>query len=124
MNSDEGVEIKVATTEFSDGNSCKANCIEVLYKKVFDDCNLPKWATEGAVSYDLYSCVRKTMYPGERVKFSLGFKMVLPLSYFAKIYGHFRLAAKYGIEVMGALTIIDEEFTGAVAVWLINIDIT
>ena len=58
------------------------------------------------------------------MKFSLGFKMALPPSYCTKIYGHSGLVAKYRIEVTGAPTIIDEDFTGTVAVWLTNTDMT
>ena len=106
----------------TDFNNQQDSKVEVKFKKVFHDCKLPSLATSGAAAYDLYSCTQKIIKPGERVKFSLGFKMLLPHNYCAKIYSRSGLAAKHGIHVSGGTVIIDSDFLGPMAVWLINLD--
>ena len=72
---------KEMKTDFNDQQDSK---VEVKFKKVFHNCKLPSLATSGAAGYDLYSCTQKIIKPGKRVKFCLGFKMLLPHNYCAK----------------------------------------
>ena len=127
----EGIDLSVDTSEYdeeqskemkTDFNNQQDSKVEVKFKKVFHDCKLPSLATSGAAAYDLYSCTQKIIKPGERVKFSLGFKMLLLHNYCAKIYSRSGLAAKHGIHVSGGTAIIDSDFLGPMAVWLINLD--
>ena len=127
----EGIDLSVDASEYdeeqseemkTDFNNQHDSKVEVKFKKVFHDCKLPSLATSGAAGYDLYSCTQKIIKPGERVKFSLGFKMLLLQNYCAKIYSRSGLAAKHGIHVSGGTTIIDSNFLGPMAVWLINLD--
>ena len=48
--------------------------------------------------------------------------MLLLHNYCAKIYSRSGLAAKHGIHVSGGRAIIDSDFLGPMAVWLINLD--
>ena len=48
--------------------------------------------------------------------------MLLLHNYYAKIYSRSGLAAKHGIHVSGGTAIIDSDFLGPMAVWLINLD--
>ena len=48
--------------------------------------------------------------------------MLLPHNYWTKIYSRSGLAAKHGIHVSGGRAIIDSDFLGPMAVWLINLD--
>ena len=48
--------------------------------------------------------------------------MLLPHNYCTKIYSRSGLAAKHGIHVSGGRAIIDSDFLGPMAVWLINLD--
>ena len=127
----EGIDSSIDTLEYdeeqskemkTDFNNQQDSKVEVKFKKVFHDCKLPSLATSGAAAYDLYSCTQKIIKPGERVKFSLGFKMLLLHNYCAKIYSRSGLAAKHGIHVSGGRAIIDSDFLGPMAVWLINLD--
>ena len=90
---DEGIDLSVVASEYdeeqnkemkTDFNNQQDSKVEVKFKKVFHDCKLPSLATSGAAAYDLYSCTQKIIKPGERVKFSLGFKMLLPHNYCAQ----------------------------------------
>ena len=48
--------------------------------------------------------------------------MLLPHNYCTKIYSTSGLAAKHGIHVSRGRAIIDSDFLGPMAVWLINLD--
>ena len=127
----EGIDLSIDASEYdeeqseemkTDFNNQQDSKVEVKFKKVFHDCKLPSLATSGAAAYDLYSCTQKIIKPGKRVKFSLGFKMLLLHNYCTKIYSRSGLAAKHGIHVSGGTAIIDSDFLGPMAVWLINLD--
>ena len=127
---DKGIDLSMDASEYdeeqskemkTDFNDQQDSKVEVKFKKVFHNCKLPSLAKSGAAGYNLYSCTQKITKPGERVKFSLGFKMLLH-NYCAKIYSRSGLAAKHGIHVSGGTAIIDSDFLGPMAVWLINLD--
>ena len=128
---DEGIDLSVDASEYdeeqseemkTDFNDQQDSQVEVKFKKVFHDCKLSSLATSGAAGYDLYYCIRKIIKPGKRVKFSLGFKMLLLHNYSTKICSRSGLVAKHGIHVSGGTAIIDSDFLGPMAVWLINLD--
>ena len=60
---------------------------KVIFKRIWSNFGKkPRKATFKSAAFDVYTCTHKTIYPGHRAKFSLGFKMKMPEGYCAKIY--------------------------------------
>ena len=92
----------------------------IKFQKLFNDACLPTKATTGSAGYDLFSCSKKVVEVGQRVKFSLGFRMLMPKNCRAKIYSRSGLATAHGICVAGGVTIIDQDFQGSISVCIYN----
>ena len=72
---------------------------KVIFKRIWPNVGKkPRKATFKS-AFNVYSCTHKTMYPGHREKFSLGFKMKMPEGYCAKIYGRLDMTANHGVHV-------------------------
>ena len=93
---------------------------KVIFKKCFENAKLPRQATDFAAGYDLYSCNKMRIPPGENRKISFGFQMKLPPNICAKIYSRSGLSVTHGINVFGGVTIIDPDFYGPISVYLEN----
>lgn len=94
--------------------------IHVKIRTIFPDALVPCRATDGAAGYDVYTCSRKTLQPGEQAKISLGFQMKLPKNVCAKLHSRSGLAAIFGVEVCGGVAIIDPDFYGPISVCMVN----
>ena len=77
-------------------------------------------ATCKSAAFDVYSCTHKTIHPGHREKFSLGFKLKMPEGYCAKIYGRSGMTANRGVHLAGGISIIDPDFRGPISICLQN----
>ena len=94
---------------------------KVIFKRIWSNFGKkPRKATLKSAAFDVYSCTHKTIYPGHREKFSLGFKMKMPESYCAKIYGRLGMTANHGIHLAGGVSIIDPDFRGPISICLQN----
>lgn len=91
-----------------------------------DYTKMPTQSYENSAGYDLYIPLPKnktlTLHPHEEMKdaLSLGFRVKIPNGYYGTINSRPGLACINGVEVIGAPTIIDPDFTGNVAVHLRN----
>jgi dUTP pyrophosphatase len=80
----------------------------------------PKKATSNSAGFDLYSIENLTLKSGERCVINLGLKMAIPEGYYGRVAPRSGLALKYGIDVMGGVIDIDNDYRGEVKVILIN----
>ena len=94
---------------------------KIIFKRIWPNFRkMPRKATFKSTAFDVYSCSHKTIYPGQREIFSLGFKMKMPKGYCAKIYGRSEKTVKHGIHLAGGVTIIDPDFRGSISICLQN----
>ena len=67
---------------------------KVIFKKIWPNLGKkPRKGTFKSAAFSVYSCTHKTIYPGHREKFSLGFKMKMAEGCCAKIYGRSGMTA-------------------------------
>ena len=98
---------------------------KVIFKRIWPNVGKkPRKATFKSAAFDVYSCTHKTIYPGHREKFSLGFKMKMPEGYCAKIYGRSGMTANHGVHVAGGVSIIVPDFRGPISICLQNLHIS
>lgn len=78
-----------------------------------------KYATSGAIGFDLNSSVEATIKGGKRELLSTGVRMYSPdTAWF--IYPRSGLAAKLGINLMNCVAVIDSDYLGEVKVCIYN----
>ena len=88
---------------------------KIIFKRIWPNFGKkPRKATFQSAAFDVYSCSHKTIYPGQMERFRLGFKMKMPKGYCAKIYGRSGMTVKYGIHLVGGVSIIDPDFRGPI----------
>lgn len=98
--------------------------MEVKFKPLAENFELPEQATDGAAGFDLryYGNEPVTFKtPGQVQIMDLGFSMELPPGYEAQIRPRSGLAAKYGITVLNAPGTIDADYRGPVKVILVKV---
>ena len=94
---------------------------KIIFKRIWSNFGKkPRKATFQSTAFDVYSCSHKSIYPGHREMFSLGFKMKMPKEYCAKIYGTLGMTVKHGIHLAGGISIIDPDFRGPISICLKN----
>ena len=94
---------------------------KVIFKRIWSNFGKkPRKATFKSAAFNVYSCTHKTIYPRHRENFSLGFKMKMPESYCAKIYGRLGMTANHGVHLAGGISIIDPDFRGPISICLQN----
>ena len=90
---------------------------KVIFKRIWPNLGKkPRKATFKSAAFDVYLCTHKTIYPGHRKKFSLGFKMKMPEGYCAKMYGRSGMTANHGVHLAGGISIIDPDFRGPISI--------
>lgn len=94
--------------------------IEVRFKKLHNDAQIPEQKTLEAAGMDLCTVERFTLQPGERKLVDTGLAMQLPKGYEAQVRPRSGLAAKHGITVLNSPGTIDSDYRGPVKVILIN----
>jgi len=88
---------------------------------VTDDVSLiPKYQTQGSAGCDLKSTEDKVIYPGERALIGTGLRLEIPFGIAAQVCPRSGLAVKYGITVLNAPGIIDNDYRGEIKVVLHN----
>lgn len=95
--------------------------VNVLFKKNFEDAQLPKQAHPGDAGLDLYSYDDCYIWPKAIILFDCGFSMALPEGWEAQIRPRSGLASKKGITVINTPGTIDSGYRGPVKVALVNL---
>ncbi len=93
--------------------------VPVRIKRLHDDVVLPAYGREGDAGLDVRSREDKTLAPGERYLFRLGFCMEIPPGYVALGWDRSGLAAKHGVTTLAG--VIDHTYRGELMVTLANL---
>ena len=84
------------------------------------DATIPKYQTTGAAGCDLHATEDAIVRAGDRRVINTGLRLQIPPGYQAQVCSRSGLAAKYGVMVLNAPGIIDQDFTGEIKVILFN----
>jgi dUTP pyrophosphatase len=107
--------------------------VKICIHKLYDDVNLPVYATEGSAGCDLqfYAAPGKTdenvlvdtydLWPGSRVLIHTGIRLEIPEGYEGQIRPRSGLACRHGLIIPNAPGTIDSDYRGEVKVCLWNL---
>jgi len=93
------------------------NPIKLKIKKLYEDVILPHYKREGDAGMDVYSREDKTLNPGEKHIFKLGFATQLEPGFVTLIWDRSGMGCK-GIKSLGG--VIDHTYRGEYGVILVN----
>lgn len=96
--------------------------IEVPVQRLRADAELPSQAYTGDAGFDLTSCERKELGPGERAVVPTGLAVAIPEGHGGFVLPRSGLAARSGITIVNAPGLIDSGYRGEVQVVLLNTD--
>ena len=85
---------------------------------------LPQRAYSGDAGFDLASCERCELGPGERRLVPTGLAVAIPPGYAGFVQPRSGLAAKHGISIVNTPGLIDSGYRGELKVALLNTDAT
>lgn len=94
----------------------------VVFKVVrrHPDAQLPTRAHPDDAGWDVYSAESKSLAPGDRHLFDLGFALVIPPGWEVQLRPRSGLAKRKGITVLNAPGTVDAGYTGDMKAMLIN----
>ena len=97
--------------------------LDIPTKLLFDDAELPEYATAGAGAVDLKACLGKSLRiaPGATEKVPTGLAVALPEGYGMFITSRSGLAVTHNIVVLNAPGLVDSDYRGEICVLLKNI---
>lgn len=93
-------------------------------KKVRENAQIPKRATEGSAGMDLYACIDApvTIKPGDLALIPTGIAIELPdAQYVALLFARSGLGIKHGICLSNGVGVVDSDYRGEVCVGLCNV---
>jgi dUTP pyrophosphatase len=96
--------------------------IDVAVRRLRSDAVLPTSAYEGDAGFDLTSCERVLLAPGQRAVVGTGLAVEIPAGYAGFVQPRSGLAARHGIGVVNAPGLIDSGYRGEIRVVLLNTD--
>jgi dUTP pyrophosphatase len=98
--------------------------IDVAFRRLRSDAQLPEQAYDGDAGLDLVACDRVELEPGERAVVATGVAVEIPPGYAGFVQPRSGLAARHGIGVVNSPGLIDAGYRGEIRVVLINTDRT
>jgi dUTP pyrophosphatase len=96
--------------------------IELPVLRVRDEARLPGRAYSGDAGFDLATCERLELGPGERAVAPTGLAVAIPEGYAGFVQARSGLAARHGIAVVNSPGLIDSGYRGEIKVVLLNTD--
>lgn len=90
--------------------------MKVKVKKLSEDANLPKYATEGSACFDLRSLESFVMYEGDPKIVGTGLAFEIPKNTVLLLFPRSGLAVNQGIRLENCVGVIDSDFRGEVKV--------
>ncbi len=84
--------------------------MEIKIKQLNKEAILPKYAHLGDAGLDLHSMEDKTLKPGERYGFKLGFAMEIPEGYVGLVWDKSGLSSKFGLHTFAG--VCDSSYRG------------
>ncbi|MEO1942129.1 MAG: dUTP diphosphatase [Campylobacterales bacterium] len=95
--------------------------MDIKFRKVHPDAQIPQYQTEGASGFDFHSVEDVHLEPGEWKAIRTGIKVELPPYTEIQIRPRSGLAFKKGVTVLNAPGTIDSDFRGEIMILLINL---
>lgn len=89
-------------------------------KLVNENARIPTVGSNGAAGYDLYSCEKASIIPGETTVIHTGICVAIPEGQFAGIYARSGIATKKGLRPANCVGVIDSDYRGEIMVALHN----
>ena len=93
--------------------------MNIRIKKMHPDGKTPVYVQPGDVAMDLFSRETKTLQPGERALFFIGYAFEIPSGHAGLIWDRSGLSNKQGLKLLGG--VIDSNYRGEIAVGLVNL---
>ena len=96
--------------------------IQLSVLRLREDAALPVRAYPGDAGFDLTTCERVELGPGERAVVPTGLALAIPEGYAGFVQPRSGLAARQGIAVVNSPGLIDSGYRGEIRVVLLNTD--
>jgi dUTP pyrophosphatase len=96
--------------------------IELPVVRLREEATLPEQAYAGDAGFDLSTCERVVLGPGERALVSTGLAVAIPDGYAGFVQPRSGLAARHGIAVVNSPGLIDSGYRGEIRIVLLNTD--
>jgi dUTP pyrophosphatase len=96
--------------------------IQLSVLRLREDAALPVRAYPGDAGFDLTTCERVELAPGERAVVPTGLALAIPDGYAGFVQPRSGLAARQGIAVVNSPGLIDSGYRGEIRVVLLNTD--
>jgi dUTP pyrophosphatase len=96
--------------------------IEVPFRRLRTDAQVPTRAYEGDAGMDLTACERVELGPGERAIVPTGVAVAIPPGYAGYVQPRSGLAARHGISIVNTPGLVDSGYRGEILVNLLNTD--
>ena len=96
--------------------------IELPFRRLRTDAQLPTRAYEGDAGMDLTACERIELGPGQRAIVPTGVAVAIPSGYAGYVQPRSGLAARHGISIVNAPGLVDSGYRGEILVNLLNTD--
>lgn len=94
--------------------------LKLLDADLFEEFDMPGYATPGSAGIDLRAAINTILQPGERRLIGTGIAIAIPDGYEAQVRPRSGLALKHGITVLNAPGTIDADYRGEIGVILHN----
>jgi dUTP pyrophosphatase len=96
--------------------------IELPVVRLREEATLPEQAYAGDAGFDLSTCERVVLGPGERALVPTGLAVAIPEGYAGFVQPRSGLAARHGIAVVNSPGLIDSGYRGEIRIVLLNTD--
>lgn len=96
--------------------------VDVLFRRLHADAQLPHYAHPGDAGADLRCLEAFSLAPGERRLVGTGVAIALPEGYAGFVHPRSGLAARFGVTVLNAPGTVDAGYRGEIMVCLLNTD--
>jgi dUTP pyrophosphatase len=96
--------------------------IELPVVRLREEATLPEQAYAGDAGFDLSTCERIELGPGERMVVPTGLAVAIPEGYAGFVQPRSGLAARHGIAVVNSPGLIDSGYRGEIRIVLLNTD--
>ena len=96
--------------------------IDLPITRLREDAVLPRQAYDGDAGFDLASCERVTLGPGERALVGTGLAVAIPEGYAGFVQPRSGLATRHGISIVNTPGLVDSGYRGELRVALLNTD--
>jgi dUTP diphosphatase len=98
--------------------------IELPIQRLHAEAVVPQRAYTGDAGFDLASCERVELGPGERALVGTGLAVAIPEGYAGFVQPRSGLAARHGLTVVNSPGLVDSGYRGELRVVLLNTDRT